>query len=310
MRGRVAPAVFLATLALLAPAGAGAGAQVRIAAPSDCLTNPNCGPGLRDVYGADVAPVFVPLAVPESGVSALDEGLAEVAVAFSSNPEVSRPDVLVLRDDRGMVGSDNVVPVVRTRTLRAFGSRAARALRRRLDAASAALTTLALRSLNQQVIDGRVPEAVGAEFIDANGLGLRGGRKRGPRFDIGFQAFDEDETLAHLYAEALRVAGFRVRVRPVGGFRAEAVRALRRGRVDMWPGYARSLTEFLAEEQLGASQDVRRPLRRALRRIGARPMRLAQAQNRNLFVMKTDTARNLGVATLSDVARLWPPAAG
>ena len=306
MRGRAAPAALLAALALLAPAGAGA--QVRLAAPSDCLTNPNCGPGLREVYGVDVAPSFVPLTVADSGISALDDGLAEVAVAFSSNPEVSRPDVLVLRDDRGLVGDDHVVPVVRSRTLAAYGRRGAREARRRLNAASAALTTLALRSLNQQVIDGRLPEAVGAEFIDANGLGLRGRRKRGPRIVIGWQAFAENETLAHVYAEALRVAGFRVRVRPAGGLRPETVRAMRRGRIDMWPGYSRSLLEFLTKSGRDSRTQVRPALNRALRRLGARAQHLAPAQNRNLFVMKTDTARNLGVTTLSDVARLWPPA--
>src|SRR5262245_51807922 len=35
----------------------------RLAAPSDCLTNPNCGPGLQRTYGVDVSPFFVPLTV-------------------------------------------------------------------------------------------------------------------------------------------------------------------------------------------------------------------------------------------------------
>ncbi len=304
VRHRLAGLALAIGVALAAPAAAAA--QVRLAAPSDCLTNPNCGPGIRAVYGVDIAPVFVPLATPEGGISALDDGRAEVAVAFSSNPEVSRPDVTVLRDDKGLVGDDHVVPVVRTRTLRKFPRRARRAAIRRLDGATAALNTLALRSLNQQVIDGRMPEAVGAEFVDANGLGLRGGRKRGPRIVVGYQAFAENRTLAHLYAEALRVAGFRVRVRAAGGLRAATVRALRQGRIDMWAGYSRSLLEFLTERESGPQ--VRGPLRRALRGIGAQPLRFARAQNRNLFVMKSATARDLGVSTLSQVAARWPPA--
>ena len=32
------------------------------------------------------------------------------------------------------------------------------------------ITTLALRALNQQVADGRLPEAVGGEFVEGNGL--------------------------------------------------------------------------------------------------------------------------------------------
>ena len=95
--------------------------QVRLAAPSDCLVNPGCGVGLKSVYGLDVRPAFVPLTVADAGIGALDDGAAEVAVAFSSNPQVSRPDIVTLRDDRRMVYPDRVVPVVRRGLLRAYG---------------------------------------------------------------------------------------------------------------------------------------------------------------------------------------------
>ena len=39
--------------------------------------------------------------------------------------------------------------------------------------------------------------------------------------------------LAHLYAAALRGAGFRVTVRDAGGLRPQTVAALRRGRIGM-----------------------------------------------------------------------------
>ena len=157
------------------------------------------------------------LKIADAGITALDDGSAEVAVAFSSNPLLSRPDLLVLRDDKRMISPDHVVPVVSTSLLKRYGP----ALRRPLNAASRLLSTLQLRGLNQQVIDGRLPEAVGGEFIDANGLGGDPARRRaGPRIVVGFQEFDENETLAYMYAAALRGAGFRVTVRSAGGFRA------------------------------------------------------------------------------------------
>ena len=201
-------------------------------------------------------------------------------MAFSSDPALSRPDVKVLRDDKHMIGPDRVVPVARTDLLERYGTD----LRRRLNAASRLLTTLALRGLNQQVIDGRLPEAVGGEFVDANGLGGTAERKPGPRIVVGYQDFAENETLAHLYAEALRAGGYRVAVRAVGGLRQATMRALRRGRIDLYPGYSGSLLEYLGG----------RSLRRALARIGAEPLALTQAQNRNVFATKTDTARRLG----------------
>ena len=284
------------TAALIAtPAGAQT-PPVRLAAAVDCPRNVNCIPGFRRVYGIDPTSLFTPLKVADAGVQALDDGVAEVAVAFSSSPQLSRPDIVTLRDDRNMISPDHVVPVVSKTALRRYGPR----LRRRLDAASRLLSTLVLRGLNQQVIDGRLPEAVGGEFADANGLGGPSRRRSGPVIRVGFQAFSENATLAHLYAEALRGAGYRVRVRALRGLRPTAIRSMRRGRLDLWPDYSGSLLGHLGG----------RSLRRALARIGARPMKLSRAQNRNGFAMKSDVAAQLGISTLSDLARYWPAADG
>lgn len=298
---RLVGGIALVIWLLAAPAQA---QQVRLAAPSDCLVNAGCGVGLKSVYGLDAAPAFVPLTVADSGISALDDGVAEVAVAFSSNPQVSRPDIVTLRDDRSMNYPDRVVPAVRRGLLRRYGSRA-KEIRRRLNDASAALTTLALRGLNQSVIDGRLPEAVGGEFVDANGLGGTQARERGKRIVVGFMSFAENETLAHLYAEALRAGGFRVVVRDLRGLRPEAVRALRRDTVDLYPAYDGSLLRYL----VGTSPArLKVGLKRTLARIDVEPMRLSRAQDRNVFVTKTETAGRLGLAKVSDLARYWQAA--
>src|SRR3954463_3418000 len=269
--------------------------RVRFAAPASCPVNANCIPGFRRVYRVDPSPFYVRLNVADAGLQALDDRRAEVALAFTSDPQLSRPDILTLRDDKHMVSADHVVPIVRRSVLRRYG----RALRRRLNTASRLLSTLELRGLNQRVIDGGLPEAVGGEFVDANGLGGRPRTRRGPRIVIGYQAFDENETLAYLYAEALRGAGFRVRVRAVGGLRPETVKAFRAGRIDLWPGYSGSLLGYLGGPSLP----------RALARIGATPLRRSPAQDRNSFAIKRDVARQLGVSKLSDLARYWPAAA-
>jgi glycine betaine/choline ABC-type transport system substrate-binding protein len=301
MRLRAAAACLIGGVLVFAGT-APAQETVRLAAPADCLTNPGCGPGLAEAYGLDVSSVHVPLEVADAGIRALDDGLGEVAVAFSSNPEVSRPDVVTLDDDRDMIESDHIVPVVRRSVLRAYG----RHFRRRLNAASELITTLTLRNLNQQVIDGRLPEAVGGEFVDANGLGGSAPRRRGPRIVVGFQEFAENETLAYVYAEVLRAGGYRVTVRSGGGLRRETVRSLRRGRIGMYPGYAGSLMSFLGERP-DNDRRLARSLRRALRREArAQPLKFAPGENRNVFVMKTDAAARLGVQKVSDLAKYWP----
>src|SRR4051812_22400291 len=264
MRAAATAAGMLAALVTASSAKAQA-PPVRLAASSDCAKNVNCIPGFKRVYGMDPTSVFTQLAAADAGVQALDDGVAEVAVAFSSNPQLSRPDIVTLRDDRGMISDDHIVPVVRRSVLRRYG----RPLRRRLNTASQLLSTLELRGLNQQVLDGRIAEAVGGEFADANGLGGPHRRRGGPRIRGGYQAFDENELLAQLYAEALRGAGYRVRVTAIGGLRPEAVKAMRRGRIDMWPGYSGSLLGYLG----GAN------LRRAVQRFGATTLRNSPAQD-------------------------------
>jgi glycine betaine/choline ABC-type transport system substrate-binding protein len=296
----------LVTVLSLCIAGPAWGQTVRLAAPSDCLTNSGCGVGLRSVYGLDAKPVFTPLTVADAGVSALDDGLAEIAVAFSSNPQLSRPDIVTLTDDKHMGYPDHVTPVVRSKLLRAYGPKDAADIRRRLDAASTALTTFALRGLNQAVIDGRLPEAVGGEFIEANGLSGGAAKRRGPRIDVGFMSFAESQTLAYLYGEALRAGGYRVRVRNVHGLRPQAVAALRKDRIDLYPAYDGSLMRYL----VGTSPErLRAGLKHTLARIGAEPMKRSRAQDSNVFVTKTDTASRLGIAKLSDLSRYWAAAA-
>ena len=253
--------------------------------------------------------MFVPLTVADAGIAALDDGEAEVAVAFSSDPEVSRPDVHTLRDDRGMIGLDPVVPVMRAKLLRDYGAKRRALIRRRLNAASAVLTTRALRQLNQQTGDGRLPEAVGGEFVDANGLGGAGEAPRhGPRIVVGFQDFTENETLAYMYAEALRSAGFRVKVKAAGGLRADTLKALRSGKISLYPGYAGSLLAFISGKRPDTKPKIAKALQRALKKRGARAAKFAPGQDRNVFVTKTDTAAALGLATLSDAAKYWPAA--
>src|SRR6188472_1078306 len=122
-------AAALLGLVSSAPARAQAPPPVRLAAASDCQRNPNCAPGFRRVYHVDPSSSLVRLKVADAGVQALDDGLAEVAVAFTSNPQLSRPDIVTLRDDRHMISPDHVVPVVRTSLLERHGP----ALRRALD---------------------------------------------------------------------------------------------------------------------------------------------------------------------------------
>jgi len=279
---------------------------LRLSASSGCPDNPNCAPGLRATYGVNVLPVLVRTTDTGFAVEALDSGQAQVAIVFSSNPDAARPDLLILKDDLGMIGPDHVAPILRRSLLRQYG-RFAADIRRRLDAASRLITTPVLRALNQQARDGRIPEALGGEFVDANGLGGTAKAKPGPVIVVGYQDFDENHILAWIYANALRAGGYRVAVRSVGGLRPAAVRALAAGRVGLYPGYEGSLTAFLEGGKRGNGSLLQR-LHRQLAKRGLLATRQTPGQDRDLYVMARPLATSLGISKLSDLRRFWPRA--
>lgn len=300
-------AAVVAGLVAAGPAAAEQAPPLRLAAPSDCLTNPGCGIGLARYYGVDVASILTPLAEPGSGIGALDDGTADVAVVFSSDPRAARPDLLQLKDDRGMLGPENLVPVIRSRTLKAYG-RGAPALRRRLAMVGRLLSTTGLRELNQLAIDGRMPEAIAGDWAEGHGLlAARPAHRRGPSIRLGYQAFAESETVTRVYEQVLAGAGYKVRSVPVHGFRERIRAAFRARRIDGHISYATSLLRFLQPSSTATSaRGVRRALEVAGRRVGLDVLPFARAQDGNLFVMTRATASRLRVTRLSDLARYWP----
>lgn len=300
-------AAVVAGLVAACPAPAEPAPLLRLAAPSDCLTNPGCGVGLARHYRIDVASALTPLAEPGSGIGALDDGTADVAVVFSSDPRAGRPDLLQLKDDRGMLGPENLVPVIRSRTLRAYG-RGERALRRRLATVGRLLSTTGLRALNQLAIDGRMPEAIAGDWVEGHGLlAARPAHRRGPSIRLGYQAFAESETVTRVYEQVLASAGYDARSVPVHGFRQHIRAAFLARRIDGHISYATSLLRFLQPSSTATSaRGVRRALAVAGRRAGLDVLPFARAQDRNLFVMTRATASRLNVIRLSDLERYWP----
>jgi osmoprotectant transport system substrate-binding protein len=136
--------------------------------PPECPERPFCMLGLRSTYGLAFKEFR---ALDGSGpltVAALEGEEVDAAIVFTTSPAAER--FVLLEDDRRLQPAENLVPVVRTDTLRRHGDR----LRQVLDAVSAQLHTVDLVALNRQVdVDGRpVPEVARAWLIQ-HGLGPR-----------------------------------------------------------------------------------------------------------------------------------------
>lgn len=135
--------------------------------PPECPERPLCLLGLQRVYGASFAD-FVPL--DQAGpltTDALRRGVVDVALLFSTSPQIVRHGFIELEDDRGLQPAENILPVVHGATLERFGPELARAL----DAVSRLLTTEELRAMNAAIAYGGVTPAHAArDWLLARGL--------------------------------------------------------------------------------------------------------------------------------------------
>ena len=101
-------------------------------------------------------------------IGALEGGEIDVALLFTTTPQVEAKGFVLLADDRGLQPADNVVPVVRNDKAERYGDRLTSAL----DAVSAALTTAELRELNAAVdVEGRAVAAVAKDWLAEHDLG-------------------------------------------------------------------------------------------------------------------------------------------
>ncbi|MFP4513999.1 MAG: ABC transporter substrate-binding protein [Acidimicrobiales bacterium] len=135
--------------------------------PPDCPENPFCIPGLRDVYGIDLEDGFVSL---DGGGPLTVEALAgdeiDVAILFSTNPQIAEEGWVVLEDDEGLINADNVIPVLTQELVDTYGDDMADLV----NAVSADLDTAQLTELNRQFeIELRDADEVAAEWLEENG---------------------------------------------------------------------------------------------------------------------------------------------
>ena len=114
------------------------------------------------MYGIEFAEV-VPLdAGGRLTHQALDTGIVDVALLFSTDPAVGTDDLVELVDDRALQPAENVTPIVRRDAVDRSGTRLVTAL----DAVSARLDTDALRSLNARADASHSIRSTATRWLD------------------------------------------------------------------------------------------------------------------------------------------------
>ena len=120
----------------------------------ECPDRPYCLPGLRKVYGLGFAR-FVPFGTEPQRVTALREGVVDVAVLDTTDGNLATGDLILLSDDRHLQPAENVVPVITGSAIARYGNRLASAV----NAVSAQLTSKALLFLDWRI------EVAGADVL-------------------------------------------------------------------------------------------------------------------------------------------------
>jgi osmoprotectant transport system substrate-binding protein len=142
--------------------------EVKLGAPSEFLNRTEGVPGLKKLYGLDIAPNnFV--AISDGGgpatVRALVDGTVTAADIFSTSPAIPENDLVVLEDPKNNFPAANVVPLVSSQ-------KKSDELKTVLDAVSAKLTTEDLIELNTATSGnaGVDPDEAALKWVQANGF--------------------------------------------------------------------------------------------------------------------------------------------
>jgi osmoprotectant transport system substrate-binding protein len=143
----------------------GLGSRATLAGPPEFRTRFSGLVGMRQAYGVRSIR-FLPMSIGQQ-YRALAAGRAQLAVAFTTDGNLTQGGFKLLSDPKRIFGFQNVTFVVRDSVIAREGP----AFARTINAVSARLSTQALRLMNAAVaLDQQSPAAVARQFLGANGL--------------------------------------------------------------------------------------------------------------------------------------------
>ena len=245
---------------------------------------------------------FQPLEPGAVTVTALEQGDIDLAVLFSTVGAIAANDWVVLEDDRGLQGSENITPLVRTEVVDDTVAGV-------LNQVSATLTTEGITELNQRVDgDKEDPAAVAQDFLETEGLLDVPEPEGSGSLTVGSANFTESQIVAEMYAAALRAHGYDVTVMANLGSREQVTYpALVNGELDIVPEYLQSLLAFLdpAAESVSPEEGVARI--EELLPEGLTLLTPSRAQDQNALVVTAETAEQYGLENVSDLLEVQDP---
>lgn len=137
---------------------------VTFAGPPECEERDTCLLGLTDGYGLDVT--FESIQEPAARLAALEAGDVDLILLFSTDAPLADDRLVQLEDTEGIVPPENIVPVIRTEVVDAYGDD----LVALLDEVSAMLTTEVLTEFNLRSSEGLAPDQIAGDWLADQGL--------------------------------------------------------------------------------------------------------------------------------------------
>jgi len=151
---------------------------------------------------------------------------------------------------------------------------------------------------------GLTAAACGGDDDDEGG-GDETSERSGSTVNIGEQDFGESAILSQIYKQALEADGFKAETVGLGGFRPLLLAAFESGDVNFAPDYLAANLEELnggAGEATGDADETLAKLEPRLEELGLVAFTPSDAVDTNAFVVTKETADDLGLETISDLA--------
>jgi osmoprotectant transport system substrate-binding protein len=260
----------------------------------------------RSLIPFAIAAVLATAACGESGSSGTGGGGdgGDTAASGSTCAPVEGDQLVMLEDDKKLQTVDNIIPAVSAQAQ-------SPAVLDALNAVSGVLTTEDLVGLVAAVdLDRQSAVEVASGYVEDNKLadGLSGGSGA---LTVGAGNFSESQILANIYADVLNAAGFQATVQSVQN-REAYLPALQRNEIQVFPEYVGTHATFLNGKINGpdaepvASSDLEETLTN-LTALGEQAGLVfgepAEAADQNAFAVNKTLADDLGVTTLSELAK-------
>jgi osmoprotectant transport system substrate-binding protein len=134
--------------------------------PPECPQRPFCQPGLEAKYGLQFKEFKSLDAGGPLTVAAVDSGQVDVGLLFTTDPNITLKNFVLLEDDKHLQLADNIAPIIRSDTLSKGPD-----IKDLSNQVSKVLTTADLTDLNKQVgIDHKDAKDVAAAYLKSKNL--------------------------------------------------------------------------------------------------------------------------------------------